>query len=175
MALWPLTELIGYLKDGVTRALTIKGEVTQVGSIVKVLKDYLAEPFDVPTTSSSNGTVHYGEDRGIYGSQVIKLDTSLYPHVTIYFNNNTDAALILGVIPYPKGGVSEDDYLGSGGTTGLREISISDITVSAGNSKILKSVEYLSLNRTAGISLFITNLDAATTGTFDVVFQGSKV
>ena len=34
MALWPLIELIGYLKDGVTRALTIKGEVTQVGSIV---------------------------------------------------------------------------------------------------------------------------------------------
>ena len=34
MALWPLTELIGYFKDGVTRALTIRGEVTQVGGIV---------------------------------------------------------------------------------------------------------------------------------------------
>ena len=33
MALWPLIELLGYLKDGVTRALTIKGEVTQVESI----------------------------------------------------------------------------------------------------------------------------------------------
>ena len=39
MALWPLIELLGYLKDGVTRALTVKGEVKLSGNNVAIAKD----------------------------------------------------------------------------------------------------------------------------------------
>lgn len=159
MSLFPLGNLLDTLSDNISKALRIKGEVSVVGSLAQVLKEWLNQNQSIGLTGNAN---FYGETRASTTAGAIPVDVSKFRKKLVVIKNNYDVAATINIY-----GIKTTTP-----NTTLYNL-ITNVSVPAGSVKVFSEVDTLLMNSPIiGIVVGVYIINTPTTGSVDITIIG---